>query len=67
MDSFEVIRYITETMKKSGIKKGDTSHDTIERIISVAKRALESQESDFRSNEQLGFFKVGDRWGAEIL
>ena len=67
MDSFKIIRCITEAMKKYGVKEGDISHDRIERITSTAKRALESQESSFRSNERLNFCKVGDRWGAEIL
>ena len=66
MDSFEIIRCITKAMKKAGVKKGDTSHDTIDRITSTAKRALKSQESSFESKKYIRFFKSGNRWGVEL-
>jgi len=70
MDTFKIIRYINNCMRKAGIKAGDGCHsgDEPARVFNMAERALRSQEDTIfgKHEKQMVFYRVGDCWVASM-
>lgn len=72
MNAFQILAYIQKRMKSCGVKRGDKSGDTVERILDAALRALKTQGRltekgrPERYQEAIVFTKYGSRWFISI-